>query len=161
MISCIVAMTQNNVIGKDNKIPWHLPADLRYFKKMTTGHHIIMGRNCFESIGRPLPNRTNIVLSKKYSYHGLGLLHAYSVEQALEIAYENGESEVFIIGGGIIYESTQSLWQRLYLTEVETILEGDVYFPTIDYHDWDLVSETCHLPDKENAIPYSFKLYER
>ncbi len=161
IISCIVAMAQNRVIGKDNQIPWHLPADLKYFKKITSGHHLIMGRNCYESIGRPLPNRRNIILSKSYSYSGMGLLHALHVHQALQIAYQNGETEAFIIGGGQVYASTQGLWDRIYLTEVEAVIEGDVFFPALDMALWDLKSEKCMLADDKNKIPYSFKIYDR
>ncbi len=160
-ISCIVAMSQNRVIGKDNQLPWHLPADLKHFKRITTGHHLIMGRKCYESIGRPLPLRTNIVVSKRFRFEGRGLISADSIEAALEIAYENGAAEVFIIGGGQIYEATQAIWDTIYLTEVETVCEGDVFFPDLDFGAWELLSEECMLADDQNPIPYSFKVYKR
>lgn len=160
-ISCIVATAKNNVIGKDNDIPWYLPADLKYFKKTTLDHHIIMGRNCYESIGRPLPKRTNIILSRNPFYISTGCLVAHSMDEALEIAFENGEEEAFIIGGGKIYEQSQKLWDRLYLTEVDLEVEGDVFFPEIRSKDWNLVSEEKHLADEKNLYDYTFKVFNR
>ena len=118
-ISCIVATAKNNVIGKDNQIPWYLPADLKYFKKITTGHHIIMGRNCFESIGRALPKRTNVIITRDMFYAVSDCLITHSIDEALSLAEANGEEEAFIIGGGQIYEQTAELWDKLYLTEVD------------------------------------------
>ncbi|RMG82437.1 MAG: dihydrofolate reductase, partial [Bacteroidetes bacterium] len=137
IISTIVATAKNNVIGKDNQIPWYLPADLRYFKKMTLNHHIIMGRNCYESIGRPLPKRTNIIVTRNPFFIASGCLIAHSVEEALELARENGEAEAFIIGGGQIYEQSRHLWDKIYLTEVDVEVEGDVFFPEIDPAQWE------------------------
>lgn len=161
IISCIVATGHHNVIGKDNDIPWYLPADLKYFKKITTGHHVIMGRNCYRSIGRPLPNRTNIILSRDPFFISSNCLIARDIIQALEMSYENGESEVFIIGGGKVYEQTVDLWDKLYLTEVDLDVEGDVFFPAIDMHDWKLIYEEHHDPDEKNEFPYCFKVMEK
>lgn len=162
LISSIVAMAHNRVIGDDtNNIPWHLPADLKYFKKKTTGHHIIMGRKCFESIGRPLPNRTNIVLTRDPYFIATGVLIAHSLEEALEIAYENGEQEAFIIGGGMIYELSQKYWDKLYITEVDLDVKGSVYFPELNLSEWNQSFEEAHMPDLKNKYPYIFKIYDR
>jgi dihydrofolate reductase len=160
-ISCIVAAGKNNVIGKDNDIPWHLPADLQYFKKTTLNHHIIMGRNCFESIGRPLPKRTNIVLTRDPFYIASNCLIAHSITEALAIAKENGAEEAFIIGGGKIYEQSQELWDKLYFTDVDIDTEGDVFFPEIDLEQWNLIQEDIHHPDEKNKYAYNFKIFER
>lgn len=160
-ISCIVATAKNNVIGKDNQIPWHLPADLKYFKKTTTGHHILMGRNCFESIGRALPKRTNVIITRDMFYAVSNCLIAHSVGEALSIAEANGEEEAFIIGGGQIYEQTIDLWDKLYLTEVDLEVEGDVFFPQIDMSEWKLSKKQDCLKDEKNTHNYSFRQYER
>jgi dihydrofolate reductase len=161
IISCIVATAADGVIGKDNNIPWYLPADLKYFKQVTTGHHVIMGRNCYVSIGRPLPNRTNIIISRDPFFISSNCLIARSIKQALEMAFNNGEEEAFIIGGGMIYDQTQDLWDRLYLTEVDLKVEGDVFFPKINFNEWRLSSEQKHLKDEKNEYNYTFKVFDR
>jgi dihydrofolate reductase len=160
-ISCIVAVAKNRVIGKENDIPWYLPADLSYFKKVTLGHCVIMGRNCFESIGRPLPKRTNIIITRDPYFMASQCLVAHSVGEALALAKQESDPEVFIIGGGHIYEQTKGLWHKLYLTEVDLETEGDVFFPEIDWPDWRLVSEEAHLKDEKNPYDYVFKVLER
>lgn len=161
IISCIVATAHNNVIGKDNDIPWYLPADLKYFKKITSGHHIIMGRKCYVSIGKPLPKRTNVIITRDPYFISSNCLVVNSIQEALEKAYDNGEKEAFIIGGGTIYDQTQQLWDRLYLTEVDVKVEGDVYFPTIDTTKWTLTSEEQHQADEKNEFNYTFKVLEK
>ena len=161
IISAIVAVAKNNVIGKDNDIPWYLPADLKYFKKMTLDHHIIMGRKSFESIGRPLPKRTNIIITRNPFFIASNCLVTRTVEEALKIAEDNGESEVFIIGGAQIYDLTKGYWDRLYLTEVDLEVEGDVLFPEIDMAKWNLVAEAPQKADEKNEHDYVFKTYER
>lgn len=162
LISCIVARSKNNVIGKDNEIPWYLPADLQYFKKITLGHHVLMGRNCYVSIGRPLPKRTNVIITRDPFFISSNCLVARSIDEALSMAYENGETEAFIIGGGQIYEQTRDLWDRLYLTEVDIETEGDVFFPDTDLqNDWQLISESMHERDEKNEFNYIFWVYER
>ncbi len=162
LISCIVARSKNNVIGKDNEIPWYLPADLQYFKKITLGHHVLMGRNCYVSIGRPLPKRTNVIITRDPFFISSNCLVARSIDEALNMAYENGETEAFIIGGGQIYEQTRDLWDRLYLTEVDIETEGDVFFPDTDLeNDWQLISESIHERDEKNEFNYIFRVYER
>ncbi len=161
LVSAIVAAAQNNVIGKDNQIPWYLPADLAYFKRTTLGHHILMGRNSFRSIGRPLPKRTNIVITRDPYFSAEGVLVAHSLEEALGIAFDNGETEAFIIGGGAIYRDSMDLWDRLYLTEVETAPEGDVFFPEIDPAQWRETFREFHPADEKNAFGYTFRILER
>jgi dihydrofolate reductase len=161
IISCIVAIAKNRVIGKDNDIPWYLPADLKYFKKITTGHHILMGRKCYQSIGRPLPNRTNVIITRDPFFISTNCLVAHSIEEALSLAYDNGEKECFIIGGGTIYEQTADLWDKLYLTTVDLEPEGDIFFPEIDLKKWSLVSEDPHPKNEKNEFNYSFKILEK
>jgi dihydrofolate reductase len=160
-ISAIVAVSKGNVIGKDNGIPWYLPADFKYFKKVTIGHHILMGRKCFESIGKPLPKRTNIVITRNPFFIGSGLVIFNSIEEGIEEARRNGEDELFIIGGGIIYEQTMHLLDKLYLTEVDLDVDGDVFFPDIKSEEWDLVSSEHHSSDEKNEHAYTFKVFER
>ncbi len=161
IVSCIVATAHNNVIGKDNDIPWYLPADLKYFKKTTIGKHILMGRKCYQSIGNPLPKRTNIIVTRDPYFISSNCLIASSIEEGLEMAYDNGEKECFIIGGGTIYEQTQKLWDRLYLTQVELDVEGDVFFPKVEIDAWQLISQEDHRADEKNPYNYSFKVYHR
>jgi dihydrofolate reductase len=161
IISCIVAHAHNRVIGLDNDIPWYLPADLLFFKKTTLNHHIIMGRNCYASIGRPLPKRTNIIVSRDPFFISSNCHIARSILDAIEYAKNNGETEVFIIGGGQIYEQTTDLWDKLYLTEVELKVKGDVFFPTLDMNDWTLISEEKHKKDVKNEYNYIFKTFVR
>jgi dihydrofolate reductase len=161
IISAIVACAKKGVIGKDNEIPWYLPADFAYFKRTTLNHHIIMGRNCFESIGRPLPKRTNIVITRNPFYISSGCLMVNSIAEAIRIAEKNGESEAFIIGGGEIYKQSVDLWDKLYLTKVDLDTEGDVFFPELDLSKWHLISEEKHLKDEKNEFDYIFKIFER
>jgi len=147
-ISCIVATADKNVIGKNNDIPWYLPADLQYFKKVTSGHHIIMGRKCYSSIGRPLPKRTNVIITRDPYFISTGCVVTHSIHEALERAHDNGEKEAFIIGGGTIYEQTVELWDRLYL-------------PKLDLDQWELISAEAHKADGKNEHDYVFKVYDR
>jgi dihydrofolate reductase len=161
IISCIVAIAKNNVIGKDNQIPWYLPSDLKYFKKVTTGHHVIMGRKCYESIGKPLPNRTNIIITRDPFFISSNCLIARNIKEALEMALDNGETEAFIIGGGQIYEQTADFWDKFYLTEVDLDAEGDIFFPELDLNEWTLTSKECHQKDEKNEFDYCFNVYDR
>lgn len=161
IVSAIAAMAKNRVIGKDNQIPWYLSSDLKYFKRKTLNHHVIMGRKSFQSIGRPLPKRTNIVVSRDPFFIASNCLVVRSVEEALELAHENGEEEAFIIGGGAIYEASLPYWDRLYLTLVDAEVEGDVYFPEVDLQDWRLLSSERHAADEKNEYDFTFLVYER
>lgn len=133
-INIIVAIAKNRAIGKDNKLLWHIPNDLRRFKEITTGHTVIMGRKTYESIGRPLPDRINIIITRNNDYKADGCVTCKSLEEAIEFAKENQENEVFIIGGGEIYSQAINLADKLYLTLVEGNFEADTYFP--DYSDF-------------------------
>ena len=160
-ISAIVAAAKNRAIGKDNQIPWHLSSDLKYFKKVTSGHHIIMGRNSFESIGKPLPNRINIVISNNVAYSAEGCIVCNSIEEALSIALKAGETEAFIIGGGKIYEASQQLWDTLYYTEVDALPEADTFFPPLTWENWELDFSESHFKDEKNDHDYTFKIFVR
>ncbi len=161
-LSAIVAVSANNVIGVDNKMPWHLPADLAYFKKITSGHAVLMGRKCFESIGRKLPNRLNIVVSRDQNWQQNDVSIFENLEEAIVFGQkESPENHLFIIGGGEIYEQTKDKWTHLYLTEVELKLEGDVFFPKISLEEWQLIFEEKHFADEKNAHNYTFKVYEK
>ncbi len=161
IVSAIVAVARNRVIGKDNQIPWYLPADLKYFKRTTLNHHVIMGRKSFESIGRPLPKRTNVVITRNPFFAATHVLVAHSLEEALTIAEENREEEAFIIGGAEIYQLAMPRLDRLYLTEVDLEPEGDSFFPEIIEENWRLVSADPHEPDDRNECAYTFKVFAR
>lgn len=162
IVSAIVATDKNNVIGKNNDIPWYLPADLKYFKRTTLNHHIIMGRKSYESIGRPLPKRTNIIVTRNPFFVVSNCIVANSIQEALLIALENGETEAFIIGGGEIYKQSMHLWDRVYLTAVDLeVKEGEVFFPELPEEGWELVSEEHYSADEKNDHAYTFKVLER
>jgi dihydrofolate reductase len=162
LVSAIVAVSRNNVIGKSNDIPWYLPADLVYFKRTTLGHCIIMGRNTFASIGRPLPKRTNIVLTRDPFFVGENIEVARSIEEALGIAFDLEETEAFIIGGGDIYKSSMDLLDKIYLTEVDIeVADGEVFFPELDASEWKEISREAHPADEKNEWAYTFRVLER
>lgn len=161
IVSCIVATAKNRVIGKNNQMPWHLPADLAYFKRTTLGHHVIMGRKNYQAIGRPLPDRTNIIVTRDRSFNCSNCEVVHNLEDALLLAKKNGEQEAFIIGGGNIYEQTIRYWDKLYLTEINLETDGDVFFPELNWENWTLVSEKKHQKDEKNPYDYSFKIYHR
>lgn len=162
LVSAIVAVSKNGVIGKNNQIPWYLSSDLKYFKRTTMGHHVIMGRKSFLSIGRPLPKRTNIVITRDPYFVASGCIVALSVEEALEMAYDNDDNEAFIIGGGEIYQASFPYWDKLYYTEVDVeIPDGDVFFPEIDWSAWELTSEESRPAGEKDDYPFTFKQYER
>ncbi len=161
LISAIAAVAKNNVIGKDNQIPWYLPADLAWFKRTTLGHCVIMGRNSFRSIGRPLPKRTNIVVTRDPFFTADGVLIAHSIEEALGMAFDEGETEVFILGGAIIYRESIDLWDKVYLTEVDAEPEGDAFFPELNPVEWRETWREPHAADAKNEFAYTFKILER
>jgi dihydrofolate reductase len=158
MISIIVAIAENGVIGKDNQLLWKLSADLKQFRKLTTGHSVIMGRKTFESIGRALPNRTNIVISRQKSLVlPEGVLKTDSLENAIEIAKTHGgNEEIFIIGGGNIYGQALKFTDKIYLTEVKTSIEGDVFFCVLNSGDWNEISRVSHQKDEKNEYSFDF-----
>ena len=161
IVSCIVATAKNGVIGHHNQIPWYLPADLKYFKKITQHHHIVMGRKCFESIGNPLPNRTNIVVTRSPYFIVSGCIVAHSIVEALHIAEENDEKEVFIIGGGEIYSQSADFWDRIYWTEVDIEPEGDVYFPLPSAFQWEEISRQTQQSKDQPALTFHWIKYQR
>ncbi len=158
-ISLIAALSENQVIGRDNSLPWRLPADLAYFKRRTMGHHLVMGRRTFESLVAPLPGRTMIVLTRKRNYRAKGTRVARSWDEALRFCPQ-GE-EVFIAGGAEIYQLALPRADALYLTRVHARFEGDTYFPDVDWSLWQLTGREDHKADERNRYAYSFEVWER
>lgn len=163
LISAIVAMSKNRVIGLDNKLPWHLSADLKRFRKLTMGHPIIMGRKTFESIGKPLPGRRNIVITRQTAYHPSGIEVSRSLEEAVRICQSGSDQEmkrdeIFIIGGAEIYKLAFSVLNRLYVTFIQKEFEGDAFFPEISPAKFQEVQREDHQGE---GLEYSFVLFER
>ena len=158
-LSIIVAMGRNRVIGKDNGLPWRLPADLKHFKNVTLGHPVLMGRKTFESIGRPLPGRTNIVITRQKNYKPEGCLMAGSIQEALALAQD--ADEAFVIGGASIFEKTIPLAWRLYVTLIDHEFEGDTLFSGIDPSLWVEKERQSFRADNENPYGFSFLVFER
>lgn len=157
-ISLIVAMSQNRVIGKDNQLPWRLPADMKLFRNLTMGKAVVMGRKTYESMGRPLPGRQNIILSRDETYQAEGCQVVHSPAEALSVAESE---EVMVIGGATIYELFLPGADRIYLTLIEAQLNGDTYFPVIDPVLWQETARLTHEADEHNAYRYHFLVYER
>lgn len=164
-LAVIVAVAENAVVGRDNALPWHLPADLRHFKQTTLGKPIVMGRKTFESIGRPLPGRTNIVISTNPDFLAPGITAVGSIEQALiaaqDVATSDACEELFVIGGASIYVDAIPLADRLYITEVHAQVAGDVSLPAIDWSVWQETRRERYSADAQNQYDYSFVVYER
>lgn len=161
MISLLVAMDQNRLIGRNNQLPWHLPEDLRYFKKTTMGHTIIMGRKTFESIGKPLPGRENMVMSRNRNFQPEGCVVIHSWEPVMERNSRNPDQEIFVIGGQRLFEQAIAFADRMYITEIDEQFEGDTFFPAFDPSEWQLISKTKGKKDDQNPYDYSFCVYER
>jgi dihydrofolate reductase len=160
MLSIIVAIAQNHAIGKDNDLLWHISEDMKRFKRLTTGHTIIMGKRTFDSLPRrPLPNRTSIVITDVAGEKIEGCIMAYSIEEAIRLC--KPEEENFVIGGASVYRQFLPFTDRLYLTVVHKDFDADVWFPEIDYSQWTLLSEETYPPDRENDFPHSFRIYDR
>lgn len=153
-------MDNNRVIGKNEKLPWHLPADLNFFKKVTMGHPIVMGRKTFESIGRPLPGRENIVITRNENYKTEGCTIINSVSNIKEIEKQIDE-EVFIIGGAEIFKETFPIVDRLYITLIDDVFDGDTFFPKFDENLWKLISKEKGIKDDKNIYNYYFLIFER
>ena len=158
-VSIIVAMAENGVIGRDMDLPWHISADLKRFKALTMGHHIVMGRKTFESIGRLLPGRTTVIVTRQSDYQVDGAVIVNSLEAAQAAATD--DSELFIIGGGQVYEIALPLADRLHVTRVHTEVDGDTSFPAIDWDQWELVSAERHGADEKNDYDFTFESYRR
>lgn len=160
-ISLIVAKSQNNVIGKDNKLPWHLKDDLQNFKKITMGHHILMGRKTFESIGKPLTGRMSLVLSSEPKPVQENLVWFSSIWRAIKYAERAGENELFIIGGEKIFKSALAIADRIYLTEIEADVDGDTFFPSLSLKNWNNISEQRFEKSAENDHSFTVKILDR
>lgn len=161
IISLIVAMDEKRGIGKAGKLPWRLSADLKRFRELTMGHHLIVGRKTFESIGKPLPGRQTIVVTRQAGFKSEGCLVTGSIQRALALARERGETEVFVIGGAEIYAQTLDLSDRLYLTEVHAEVDADAFFPELNQERWTETQASFQPADDKNQYPFSFRLLER
>ena len=160
-ISLLVAAGENNVIGKDNALPWHLPNDLKYFKNQTWAMPILMGRKTYDSIGKPLPGRKNIVITRNQDWNAAGITVVHSLEAAVETAKAFFVKEIFVIGGAEIFNAAFPQAGRLYLTRVHHSFEGDVFFPSIDTGAWSRVAARYCAADEKNAYPHTFEVWER
>jgi dihydrofolate reductase len=161
LISLIVAMDEKGGIGKDNRLPWHLSDDLKRFKTLTMGHHIIMGRRTYESIGKPLPGRTNIVITRNPNYKAEGCIVAHSLGEALDIARDRGEDEVFVTGGREIFARALETADRIYLTCVHAEVPADVYFPDFDEDEWFERDSKYYPANEKNDYAFSMKMLVR
>ena len=161
MISMIAAMAHDRVIGLDNQMPWHLPADLAHFKRVTLGKPVLMGRKTFESIGRPLPGRRNLVISRNPDYRADGVEVIDSVEAALALLADSDVAELMVIGGGHLYGQLLPRADRLYLTRIDLAVEGDTRFPAFDEGDWSCIERESHQLDEKNPHPYCFETWQR
>lgn len=164
IVSLIAAHARNRAIGKNNDLPWHLPNDMRYFMETTQGHCVIMGRKNYESLPhkyRPLANRTNIVVTRQSNFEAFGCTVVHSFADALQEAKQKNETEVFVIGGAEIYTQALPVADRLYLTEIDALVEGDTFFPVVDYAAYKEVSRKHHASDAKHAYAFDFVVYER
>jgi dihydrofolate reductase len=159
ILSIVVATGKNGEIGKDNRLLWHLPADLKYFKNLTTGHPIIMGRHTFESIGRALPNRRNIIITRQNEYQAEGVDIVHSLEEA--IALVNDQAEVMVIGGADVYQQALPKANRIYITRVDIEPEADRFFPELDLDEWNLHVNVVYPADEKNIYSLTFQMLER
>lgn len=160
-ISLIVAASKNNVIGKDNDLPWRLPDDMKHFVKKTTGHHILSGRKNFESFGKALPNRTNLIVTRDDSYQKENTHVFTSISEAINFAKDRGEEELMIIGGGEIYRQCLAAAECIYLTRVNAEIEGDTYFPELPSQEWKLIKSIQHPADEKHAYSFSIQEFQR
>ncbi|MBI3502389.1 MAG: dihydrofolate reductase [Bacteroidetes bacterium] len=164
IISLIVAVAENGVIGKNNALPWHLPTDMKYFRDVTMGHCVIMGRKNYDSIPlkyRPLEGRTNIIVTRQKDFKAEGCIVVNSIEEGLNEARKKNESEVFIIGGAEIFNQALDIADKIYYTRIYNSFEGDVYFPGLDETKWKLVSKKDVNADEKNKFSFSFCIYEK
>lgn len=155
----IAAAAENNALGKDNDLVWHLPDDFKRFKKLTTGHHILMGRKTFESFPKPLPDRTHVVITRQKDYHPEGAVIAHSMEEAIQIS--SNDEEAFIIGGGEIYKLGMEQADKIELTRVHGSFEADAFFPEIDEDEWKITAKKHHEKDEKHQYAFTYLTYER
>jgi dihydrofolate reductase len=162
-ISILVAMAKNRVIGRNNALPWQLPPDLRRFKELTMGHHIVMGRKTYESIGRPLPRRTNVIITRQAGYQVPGAIVVASIDQALKVcsAGKEVDQEIFVIGGAQIYQQSLGLCQRIYITEIQQEFDGDTLFPELNQQVWREISREKHRLNDDDGLEYHFVVLDR
>ena len=162
IISLIVAAAENNAIGKKNQLLWHLPRDLKFFKNITWAMPVVMGRKTFESMGgKPLPGRTNIIITRQPGWKADGVFVVNSLDAAEAVAVKMDFKELFVIGGGEIYIIAFDRASKIYMTRVHTEIDGDTFFPVIDNNDWKLITNTDNPADEKHAYPYSFQVWER
>lgn len=161
IISIIAAMDENHGIGFDNELPWRLSDDLTRFKKLTMGHHIIMGRITFETIGKALPGRVNIIVTRNRNFQVPGCLVAHSPEDAIEMARNQGDNEVFVIGGSRIFQDTIGIADKLYVTTVHTEGNADIFFPEFNLDDWQVEYSDSFQADESNEFPTTFKVLQK
>lgn len=164
IISLIAAVAQNRVIGKENDLPWRLPDDMRFFMQTTSGHHVLMGRKNYDSLlpkFKPLPNRTNIVVTRQKDFEATGCVVVNSIEKGIEIARANNEQELFVIGGEQIFTQSLEKADYLYLTEIHAEIMGDTYFPVFDPNEWIEVSRKPHKADERHRYSFDFVVYKR
>jgi dihydrofolate reductase len=159
MLTIIAAAAENNALGKDNQLVWHLPDDFKRFKKLTSGHHIIMGRKTFDSFPKLLPNRTHVVITRQDNFIKEGVLVVNSLERAIELSAD--DPQPFVIGGGEIYKMSMKLADKIELTRVHGTFEADTFFPEIDENQWKLVSEEFHEKDEKHNYAFTYLTYER
>jgi dihydrofolate reductase len=161
LIKILVAFDENRVIGKNNALIWHLPADLQRFKALTTGHVIIMGRKTYESIGKPLPNRTTIVITRQSDYKPAGIIVSNSLEEAILKAKSISREDVYIVGGAEIYQLSLALADQILVTQLHDIFDGDAFFPEISMDTWEIVERERGVTDEKNKFQYSFLTYQK
>lgn len=159
MLTLIAAAGENNELGKNNDLVWHLPDDFKRFKKITSGHHIIMGRKTFDSFPQPLPNRTHVVITRQENFKKPGIIVVHSLERAIELTKD--DPQAFVIGGGEIYKMAMDVADKIELTRVHGEFKADTFFPEIDESQWDLVSEKFHEKDEKHQYAFTYLTYER
>jgi dihydrofolate reductase len=163
-VSAIAALSKNRVIGKNNDLPWKLPDDMRFFMETTKGHYVIMGRKNYDSLKgkfKPLPDRTNIVITRQKDFAAPGAIVHHDITKAIELASSSGETECFIIGGSEIYELAMPVTNRLYLTEIDAVIDGDTFFPEFRKSDWKEISRRHHPADERHAFPFDIVIYDK
>jgi dihydrofolate reductase len=160
MISLMLAMDENRVIGSNNELPWHLPADLKYFKEKTMGHPIVMGRKTFESIGRVLPGRENVIVTRNKDFKAEGCTILHTIDEVINFA-DAADKEVFVIGGAEIFEGILPATDRMYITEIHHVFEGDTYFAEINPDEWEITSVIPGVIDEKNIYSHRFVIYDR
>jgi dihydrofolate reductase len=160
-LSLVVAASENNVIGKDNQLLWHLPNDLKFFKNTTWGMPVIMGRKTYESVGKPLPGRTNIVITRQEDWSAEKVIAVKSMDEAIQQSSSMDAREAYIIGGGEIYKQSMDIADRIYITRVHAVLEGDTFFPEIDTNKFELISSLPFQADEAHQYAYTFEVWQR